>query len=139
MAVICSKWPWNITFFNPSKIYPNLDFWFENIWQPWCQLKYEFRDVKRSSSPTRKGLTSEQTIGKGENWKLSLLCLKSHFAEIYKIVFKTENFFKMWKGFFEASAKWLCFYWTSLCMYGMKTQKFLCKYFWGRMTHQKCT
>jgi hypothetical protein len=34
MAVIYAKWPINIPFFffpRHSKIYPNLDFWFENI------------------------------------------------------------------------------------------------------------
>jgi hypothetical protein len=37
MTVKYSKWPNNaFSILCPSKIYPNLGFWFEkNIWQPW--------------------------------------------------------------------------------------------------------
>jgi hypothetical protein len=44
MAGKLAKWPFNIPAYSiarPSKIYPNLDFWFENkiIWQPRNSLR----------------------------------------------------------------------------------------------------
>jgi hypothetical protein len=50
LAIIYSKWPWNIPTFpipRPSKIYPNWDFWFENIQSgsPGCEVAWPTSDA----------------------------------------------------------------------------------------------